>query len=287
MKVLAVHPSSLMYSRIYLRLEPLGLELVAAAARTAGHDVRLIDLQSDTHDDYIRRARRLAARRRLLLRQLPRERSRDRRPGQGDAGAPPRHLRLRRRPQRIVHGARDPRARGGRHRLRAARRGRAGHGPAPRRGEARPRRRRQGARGHHAGRRRTRATVRPPPRRPHAGARSAAEPATLLHRPARSRRIHRVQPGLPMGLHVLQRLDLLRTQLSREEPRARRRGGEPRSASPDSSSWTTSRSSRPSTAWPSARPSRAAASRSATGSRRAPTSSCATRRSSSSGRASG
>lgn len=54
MKVLAVHPSALMYSRIYLRLEPLGLELVAAAARRAGHDVRLIDLQSETHDDYVR-----------------------------------------------------------------------------------------------------------------------------------------------------------------------------------------------------------------------------------------
>src|SRR5213076_2840936 len=42
MKFLAVHPSCLMYSKIYLRLEPLGLELVAAAARRAGHTVRLI-----------------------------------------------------------------------------------------------------------------------------------------------------------------------------------------------------------------------------------------------------
>jgi hopanoid C-3 methylase HpnR len=54
MRVLAVHPSRLMYSKIFLRLEPLGLELVAAAARRAGHDVRLIDLQSDTHADYFR-----------------------------------------------------------------------------------------------------------------------------------------------------------------------------------------------------------------------------------------
>jgi hopanoid C-3 methylase HpnR len=54
MRFLAVHPSRLMYSRIYLRLEPLGLELVAAAARQAGHDVRLIDLQSETHADYFR-----------------------------------------------------------------------------------------------------------------------------------------------------------------------------------------------------------------------------------------
>src|SRR4029077_959376 len=54
MRVLAVHPSSLMYSKIYLRLEPLGLELVAAAARDAGHEVRLIDLQSETVADYTR-----------------------------------------------------------------------------------------------------------------------------------------------------------------------------------------------------------------------------------------
>ncbi|HXT00583.1 MAG TPA: hopanoid C-3 methylase HpnR [Elusimicrobiota bacterium] len=54
MKVLFVHPSPLMYSEIYLRLEPLGLELVAAAARKAGHDVRLLDLQIFAHDDYRR-----------------------------------------------------------------------------------------------------------------------------------------------------------------------------------------------------------------------------------------
>jgi len=54
MRVLCVHPSSLMYSRIYLRLEPLGLELVAAAARNAGHSVQLIDLQSETEADYFR-----------------------------------------------------------------------------------------------------------------------------------------------------------------------------------------------------------------------------------------
>jgi hopanoid C-3 methylase HpnR len=54
MRILAVHPSSLMYSRIYLRLEPLGLELVAASARRAGHSVRLIDLQSETHAEYFR-----------------------------------------------------------------------------------------------------------------------------------------------------------------------------------------------------------------------------------------
>jgi hopanoid C-3 methylase HpnR len=43
-----------MYSEIYLRLEPLGVELVAAAARQAGHSVRLLDLQAARHEDYFR-----------------------------------------------------------------------------------------------------------------------------------------------------------------------------------------------------------------------------------------
>jgi hopanoid C-3 methylase HpnR len=54
MKLLAVHPSGLMYTKVFLRLEPLGLELIAAAARTAGHDVRIIDLQVERHRDYHR-----------------------------------------------------------------------------------------------------------------------------------------------------------------------------------------------------------------------------------------
>jgi len=45
MRVLFVHPSPLMYSEIFLRLEPLGLERIAGAARAAGHDVRVVDLQ--------------------------------------------------------------------------------------------------------------------------------------------------------------------------------------------------------------------------------------------------
>src|SRR5436305_3224510 len=49
MKVLGVHPGPLMYTKIFLRLEPLGLELVAQAARRAGHKVRLIDLQVQSH----------------------------------------------------------------------------------------------------------------------------------------------------------------------------------------------------------------------------------------------
>src|SRR5438093_4188240 len=53
MRVLAVHPGPLMYTKIFLRLEPLGLELVAAAVRRAGHEARLIDLQAGTHKDYV------------------------------------------------------------------------------------------------------------------------------------------------------------------------------------------------------------------------------------------
>lgn len=45
MRVMLVHPSALMYSEIFLRLEPLGLERVATAARDAGHEVRVVDLQ--------------------------------------------------------------------------------------------------------------------------------------------------------------------------------------------------------------------------------------------------
>jgi hopanoid C-3 methylase HpnR len=51
-KVLLVHPSPLMYSEIYLRLEPLGLELVAEACRRAGHEVRILDLQVAHQLDY-------------------------------------------------------------------------------------------------------------------------------------------------------------------------------------------------------------------------------------------
>jgi len=54
MKVLCCHPSGLMYTQIFLRLEPLGVELVAASARRAGHDVRILDLQACRHKDYFR-----------------------------------------------------------------------------------------------------------------------------------------------------------------------------------------------------------------------------------------
>ena len=54
MKFFAVHPSALMYSKVFLRLEPLGLELVAACARKLGHDVRMIDLQADSPQRFTR-----------------------------------------------------------------------------------------------------------------------------------------------------------------------------------------------------------------------------------------
>src|SRR2546430_4813910 len=54
MKILFVHPGPLLYTNVFLRLEPLGLELVAEAARRAGHAARLVDLQVESHADYHR-----------------------------------------------------------------------------------------------------------------------------------------------------------------------------------------------------------------------------------------
>src|SRR5947208_9489262 len=54
MKILFVHPGPLLYTNVFLRLEPLGLELVAEAARRARHSVRLLDLQVESHADYHR-----------------------------------------------------------------------------------------------------------------------------------------------------------------------------------------------------------------------------------------
>ena len=54
MRLLGIHPGPFLYTKVFLRLEPLGLELVAAAARCAGHTVRLIDLQVEDHRAYFR-----------------------------------------------------------------------------------------------------------------------------------------------------------------------------------------------------------------------------------------
>ena len=58
MKFLAVHPGPLMYTKVFLRLEPLGLELIAAAVREAGHEVRLIDLQAEPASAYLKMVER-------------------------------------------------------------------------------------------------------------------------------------------------------------------------------------------------------------------------------------
>lgn len=55
MKVLCCHPSGLMYTEIFLRLEPLGLELVAGTLRAEGHDVQVLDLQVFTPRDFLHR----------------------------------------------------------------------------------------------------------------------------------------------------------------------------------------------------------------------------------------
>lgn len=44
-RVLLVHPSPLLFSEIYLKLEPLGMECVATACLAAGYQVRVFDLQ--------------------------------------------------------------------------------------------------------------------------------------------------------------------------------------------------------------------------------------------------
>jgi hypothetical protein len=53
-RLLGVHPGPLLYTKVFLRLEPLGLELVAEAVRRAGHAVRIIDLQVEDHPAYFR-----------------------------------------------------------------------------------------------------------------------------------------------------------------------------------------------------------------------------------------
>src|ERR1700739_2827409 len=51
MRVLLVHPSALMYSEIFLRLEPLGLERGGAALIDSGHEGRMTALQFSRRDE--------------------------------------------------------------------------------------------------------------------------------------------------------------------------------------------------------------------------------------------
>ena len=103
MRLLGIHPGPLLYTKVFLRLEPLGLELVAAAARCAGHTVRLIDLQVEDHRAVFPAAPRLAARRRRVLLQLSGKCPGDRRSGEGNKGALSPGLCLRPRTQRLLH----------------------------------------------------------------------------------------------------------------------------------------------------------------------------------------
>jgi len=62
-RVLLVHPSALLYSEVYLRLEPLGMECVGESIRAAGHEVRLLDRQRNApglhlHAGIIERSRK-------------------------------------------------------------------------------------------------------------------------------------------------------------------------------------------------------------------------------------
>jgi hypothetical protein len=50
MKVPAVHQSALVYTRTFLHLEPLSLELIAAAARALSHEVRIIGTLVRSHN---------------------------------------------------------------------------------------------------------------------------------------------------------------------------------------------------------------------------------------------
>ena len=54
MRFLGVHPGPLLYTKVFLRLEPLGLEIVAQSVRRVGHEVQLIDLQVEDHRAYFR-----------------------------------------------------------------------------------------------------------------------------------------------------------------------------------------------------------------------------------------
>ena len=213
MRVLLVHPSPLMYSEIYLRLEPLGLERVAAAVRAAGHDVRLLDLQIFDHDDYYRELTSWEPEAVGLLAELPGQRARGHRPRRRDqapaADVPscsPAVTAPRSSPRRSSSTRGAPSAalvRG---------RGRGHHPAAPRR---LPRRRPREAarvwlRRDGAGPNPTLLDrPRPVPARP----RPHPPAAQVLHRCPRSLRVGGVHPGLPVGLLVLQRVDLLRTQL--------------------------------------------------------------------------
>ena len=286
MKVLGVHPGPLMYTKIFLRLEPLGLELVAAAAR-AGRSRGRADRPAGREPPRLlppgrARGGRTSSRFRATTSPTSRRSS-----------TSPRRRRRGCRAATICVGGHSAsfvadamhRAWRRRDRLRDPRRGRGGGAAAARGDRGRRRSRRGAGRGHRDGRGAA-ARLCPFARRSAAGARPAAPPPQILPRRARPVRLDRVLARLPVGLLVLQRLDLLRPLATAWSARSGSSRICARSASRASSSSTMSPSSRSGTAWSWARRSPAPASRSATTSKPAATCCCATRRCSASGRSS-
>ncbi len=212
MRLLLVHPSSLMYSEIFLRLEPLGLERVAGAARAAGHQVRVVDLQVFSPAELTRRWRAFRPHAvGISLNYLANVPEAIDIAARGESG-PPGLLRVLRRAQRVLHRRRraGPRRKG---RVDAVVRGEgeAAIGPlldaAP---DGRPAHRaRRGEPG------RPGPADLPGPAQLDSPARAGpdAPPPPVLHRRARPVRLDRVQPRLPVGLLVLLGLDVLRPRL--------------------------------------------------------------------------
>jgi radical SAM superfamily enzyme YgiQ (UPF0313 family) len=219
MRVLLVHPSPLMYSEIYLRLA-LGLSAWRRRAR-AGHDVRLLDLQIFSHKDYFREVETFAPQAigfsLNYLANVPEvldlaRQTRQRRPecfifSGGHSGS---FIAA----ELLEHGAGalDCVVRGEGElitpKLLEALCEKASLKKLGRR-HARRRRAAPGVHGH---------------RRASAGPRSAAAAAQVLHRRPGPRRVHRDDARVPLGLLVLQRLDVLRAQLPPGLAGGRRRG---------------------------------------------------------------
>ena len=58
MKILGVHPGPFFFhTTIFVRLEPLGLALIGEAVRRMGHEIRLLDLQIESHANFLKTLR--------------------------------------------------------------------------------------------------------------------------------------------------------------------------------------------------------------------------------------
>ena len=223
MRFLGVHPGPLLYTKVFLRLEPLGPELVAAggaarrsrgaADRPAGRgSPRLFPRRSSAGG---RMSSRSPA---IIWQTCPRSSISPRRrrrafPASSSASAGTARPSPRPRSSRMARGDR----------LRAEGRGRGGDAAAAGGGRGRPRPGDGAGCGHRSGRRAA-ARFCPFARRAEPGARSAAPSPQIFHRHLGPVRLDRIFARLPVGLLVLQRLDLLRPQLSARQHRAGRRG---------------------------------------------------------------